>query len=319
MLAIVAIRLTKMKTYCIYTNTVVDIESTTPEHIIPLSLGGCNEFTIPVERAKNAEVGSRVDGKFANDFFISLIRKHKDYRGHSNKPVTPSFKKSKVNGSPIQVKFVGDTVEVYDPIARKTLTQSEVEGLELESAILLNQHVRIIFVAKVLLAAGYFTYREVFRDYADHESLRKLMNLGLNETTESLKSLPLKVVDPVYCPIEATEYKPTFELINSICVRYDNSCVIFTLGTENIVGTVAIGGELIGQINFEADITKFPDVDDMKDGHAIGIKDGKLQRDSYKNLIDGWEDVVIKEAQELAKNDPSIEAELKKLKDRAKL
>ncbi len=84
------------KTYCIYTDKVVSINKTNLEHIIPLGLGGCNGFCIRVDKTKNSALGSHIDGKLSNDFLISLLRRHKDFRGHSGKAPETRLRKSKL-------------------------------------------------------------------------------------------------------------------------------------------------------------------------------------------------------------------------------
>ena len=58
--------------YCIYSGKVLDDDEMNIEHIIPLSLGGCDSFTIMVGKKINSDLGSKIDGKFCNDFLIGL-------------------------------------------------------------------------------------------------------------------------------------------------------------------------------------------------------------------------------------------------------
>ena len=56
--------------YCIYSGKEITPEEATVEHIIPLSLGGNNQFTTNVGKKINSDVGSKIDGKFSQDFLI---------------------------------------------------------------------------------------------------------------------------------------------------------------------------------------------------------------------------------------------------------
>lgn len=71
--------------YCPYTDTEIDVNSSSAEHIIPLSLGGSNDFTIPVGKEYNSKIGSDIDGDLANDFLVLFRRRNFDARGHSDK------------------------------------------------------------------------------------------------------------------------------------------------------------------------------------------------------------------------------------------
>lgn len=97
--------------YCIYTDKLTPEAECSIEHILPLSLGGCNEFVIKVNAAKNATLGSEIDGKLANDFILTLVRKGNNFKGHSKKDVVASLKKSSIenrsNNSPVQVSRRG--------------------------------------------------------------------------------------------------------------------------------------------------------------------------------------------------------------------
>lgn len=54
--------------YCPYTDQDIAVGDSSPEHIIPLALGGLNSFTLPVSATFNSKVGSEIDGTLANDF-----------------------------------------------------------------------------------------------------------------------------------------------------------------------------------------------------------------------------------------------------------
>ncbi len=273
--------------YCIYTDKTVEEEETNLEHIIPLSLGGCNDFIIKVDAQKNADLGSSVDGKLSNDFLVSLIRRRHDYKGHSKKTVEPTLKKSKIATSdtsetPAQVKFLKDKIEVFNPIEKRILTEEEVKGINIKSTFQFDRFLRICFTAKVVLAAGYFVYGETFRKYADHDSLRKLMNLNITETKESLRNIPLRVVDKFHSIPEND--KGMVGIYELICQAIGGSCVIFMLSTDNIIGSVGIGGEFIGSVNFKADAAKFPNEDDYRLGHIVGVQEGKLNREAFYDV-----------------------------------
>lgn len=288
--------------YCIYTNKIIDESLTTPEHIIPLSLGGCNDFTIPVEAIKNSELGSAIDGKMANDFIINLIRQTKDYRGHKNKKAELNLKKSKIihkttnKEIPAQIKFTPNGLSIYNPIEKKILSKKEIQELsDIHAQFEFDRFLKTCFVAKVVLAAGYFAYGDTFVNHADHESIRKLMNLNITETKETLKNLPLRICD-IYHP-ETKDFAMT-EVMKQICIGIGDSCVMFLLSKGNIIGGVGIGGKFIGAINFKADHKKFPNEAEFDLGHVLAIQEKQLRKNSFRNMVKKLHDIFVKTEEE---------------------
>lgn len=282
-------------TYCIYTDKEISIDKSNWEHIIPLGLGGCDDFCIRVDRDKNSALGSHIDGKLSNDFLISSLRRHKDFRGHSGKIPETKFKKSKLSATdkPIHVTFKKEKIQIYDPIERRELLENETKGVTFSSTIKFEKDIRMLFTAKVLLAGGYFVYGKTFKDYADHSSLRKLMNYKLTETDETIKDLPLGVIDPFHEIREEDKgMKGVFEMI---CKATDSSCAIFLLCTENIIGSVGVGGQYIGSINFKANTEHFPNDDDFRLGHVVGIQNKELRRSSFYHMVELLHDKLQKE------------------------
>lgn len=274
------------KIYCIYSDKEVPFDKTNIEHIIPLGLGGCNDFCIRVDREKNSILGTHIDGKLSNDFLISSLRRHKDFRGHSRKVPETNLRKTKITSTnkPVQVNFKGKDVTFYDPVENRELSELEARGITFSSTIKFEKDIRTLFTAKVLLSAGYFVYGKTFREYADHISLRKLMNYKLTETKETIKNLPVRIIDPFHeVPEQDIGLKGVFEMI---CKSTDSSCVMFLICTENIIGSVGIGGQYIGSINFKAQTEHFPNDDKFRLGHVLGIQENILKRSSFYHMTE---------------------------------
>lgn len=276
------------KIYCIYTDTEIERNKSNPEHIIPLALGGSNKFTILVEAVKNSELGSAIDGKLANDFLMTLIRSKKGFKGHNKTEVTPTLKKTKIGREnptdPAQIIFNKEKVEIFSHKNKRLLSDEEVRNVTIESSFGFERFLRICFNSKVLLAAGYFIYGDIFRKYADHTSLRKLMNLNITETESSIKNLPLKIYDPFHkLSDENKAWATTFKFM---CELASGSCVIFMLTQENIIGSVGIGGEYLGSIVFNAKTEFFPNEDDFRLGQTIVILDREVYREGFYNVVE---------------------------------
>lgn len=96
------------KSYCIYTDQWIADPHKSVEHIIPLSLGGCDEFTINVDTDVNKRLGSKIDGKFGNDYLINSLRRIKELVGHNNKKPSYVFKKVKIKDTnePVQIVVI---------------------------------------------------------------------------------------------------------------------------------------------------------------------------------------------------------------------
>lgn len=271
--------------YCIYTDKDVEEKDANLEHIIPLSLGGCDAFSLRVDSETNSKLGFQIDGRLTKDYLISSLRRHKNFVGHSGKPPRTVWKKSKFSETnrPIQVIFEGKESRFFDPIDKKLLPDEEVNGKRIQSAFKFDKEIRMIFTAKVLLAAGYFTYGNTFTKYADHDSLRKLMNYTISENKETIAELPLRVIDPFHEISEEDKgMKGVFDLI---CKGTDSSCVMFLLCTENIIGSVGIGGTYMGSINFKAQTQYFPNEEKHRLGHVLAVQEKTLRRASFYDTV----------------------------------
>lgn len=58
--------------HCIYSRKEYDKQDMNIEHIIPISLGECNQFTIYVSKQENSVLGSQIDGLLTWQLDISL-------------------------------------------------------------------------------------------------------------------------------------------------------------------------------------------------------------------------------------------------------
>ncbi len=272
--------------YCIYTDQELSSDKVNKEHIIPLSHGGCNELCIQVDKDKNSILGFEIDGKLSKDYLISSIRRRKDYKGHSGKIPESEFlnPKFKNTNKPVKITIKGTQSEFFDPIEKRVLTDNETKGISFSFNLNFDIDLRMIFTAKTLLAAGYFAYGKIFRQFADHNSLRLLMNYKIINTTERIHEIDVGIIDPFHEILEKDE--EFVSIIKKICKTIDSSFVIFMLQKDNIIGSVAIGGEYIGTIRFNAKTEYFPNKDIFKHGHIISINNKKLKKYSYYEMTE---------------------------------
>lgn len=269
------------KVFCIYECKEIDFAESNPEHIIPLSLGGSNMLTIRVSKDKNSQLGTAVDGELVNDPLISLLRMKMGYTGHSRKKIHPVFKRAfiKKSGKPVQARYTPGKLKVFSPIDKRDLRDDELTGEIVRANITYNKMIRIVFTAKVALAAGYFIYGDVFVKYADHDSLRILMNYQKGEPLERFGELPLGVECNLSSMTEEDEKK-------IISMALGTSGVQFKLYPDNwIRTTVAIGGEFLGAVTYRADTSQFPNSGEYEDGHIISIQSNGLLSMSYREML----------------------------------
>ena len=166
--------------YCPYTDGDIPEAQSSPEHIIPLSLGGINGLEISVDSAVNSQVGSKLDGALANEFLFALKRTKFDTRGHSGKEPTALIRKANYGEDrrPAQVHFHSkEGLKVWD--SRDEAFKERVPSFEISGTIDIDLPVR--FASKVALAAGYYASGNLFRQNVDHQQFRDVMNTDLRK------------------------------------------------------------------------------------------------------------------------------------------
>lgn len=279
-----------MKMYCIYTDNTITKEASNEEHIIPLSLGGSDAFTIKVDKDFNSKVGSEIDGKLSNDFLINMARRKRGVRGHSNKLAEMIWKKSYLNSDtlqPIQVTFPPDQnefIKIWNPKTGKYFPPEQTNRLTIKSEFILDRSIRIKFASKVALGAGYFAYGDLFRQHIEHSSLRTIITTDFSKIKkEQFLGMKLGVSDP-FTPIQE-EDKGLTGMFKVLCEILD-TCVLFLLCTENIIITVGILGEWIATLNVPGKTEYFPNTGDFDLGHTISINNRTVTRRSFRETAE---------------------------------
>ena len=263
--------------YCIYSDKVLADEEMSEEHIIPLSLGGSNDFVIKVGRKINNDWGSFVDGKFSQDFLIKSRTMQSNSRGHSKKAPRINLQ-GKINDDPIIWTLKKTNSEVYDPVNHKRLNGK----LTFEVKMSIDLHIRTRFASKICLATGYFLWKDLFVTYANCQSLRDA--ILYNKTTPASKSLrfydnlhPVRECDQIMHKTVSFVLKNLYPLDSLIFIGY---------AEDRIIATIFIHGKFIATINFEAFVDQLP-----KDGnHDLGCvlicHDGNLIIRSFRSCLE---------------------------------
>lgn len=290
--------------YCIYSGKEVDESESNVEHVIPLSLGGSDDFTISVSEKCNSYLGSKVDGKMTQDFLISLDRVKYGGKGHSKKETRVDVKSKLENGKPAITSFTKNNMEVFDPVNKEYINIPH--KVKMETRVDLD--IRMKFTAKVALATGYYLFGDMFVKYSDCNSLRKIMmSDNLKETFNETGDIgKVKFFDPLLTG-KACKKDTMFQIYDLFIKSGKESSVVWTFSKRSFIVFVAIYGKFVGMINFEAVIDKFPLTEDFWLGHTLICQDGQLIRMS-------WRDAIIEMCEKTGLLDDNIINEAKNFK-----
>ncbi len=275
-----------MAVYCIYSNQLVSEENASREHIIPLSLGGMDGFEVPIDKEVNKRVGSQIDGKVANDVFIALDRKNAQVKGHSGKLAQPVWKNVKVgdDNQPLQIKFnaPGDT-DHWCPKTKKVIDTSTLAGKKAKIELKVNTIAPLQFIAKVALAAGYYVYGDIFKNYASIEHLQELINAESKDLEKVISSSPLYFIDRFQFEEKDIGDYLMFKEIGEL-----RSCSTVTLmqHQDGFVVAVSILGNFLGAVDFDAKIKHFPLMGSHRQGHVIFLnRDSGIETMSFYDAV----------------------------------
>ena len=267
-----------MKTYCVYTNRYTDDPS--PEHIIPLSLGGLDEFVIDVDRKFNNDIGSKVDGQLSNDFLVMFQRRDAGVKGHSGKDPRPIVKHAKLNdGSPAQVTFSTNGLEIFDSRNKSLLKKTDKRGGTIEINTQIDIDIDLMFVAKVALSAGYFAYGNDFKNHVDIDEFRKIMNLDKSNLPEDSTA---RVYNRFHAP---EEFDEMYHILKMATELSDCSSVIMAPSMDSFGVAVGILGKFLGFISVHARSVCLPNYSEYRFGHCVYVHKGKVRRSSFDNIL----------------------------------
>ena len=280
--------------YCPYTDREIPESKSSSEHIIPLSLGGVNGFEIPADATFNSTLGSEIDGKLAAEFLWGLRRTEHDARGHSGKEPRATISKASYgeNSRLAQVDFSHKSgVRVWDVHDRELKKGSG----PIQISTSLNIDLPMRFAAKVALAAGYYVYGDLFRQYVDHRQLRDVMNidpakLDLNKgpTELGLDHLTVRIDD--YLHEAPSDPDSEILMLRIFCSWAKGSVVVLMPGQGCFCVGVGLLGYYLAMVNVPARTELFPNKGAYAWGHVVAITDKKLQRYSWVDGLQRWVD-----------------------------
>lgn len=270
--------------FCIYTDQDVSVELGNLDHIIPLSLGGSDDFCIWSDSDYNSELGSAVDGVIANDFLVMLARRDADARGHNKREPVPIWKRTTLAGQPVQVKLGREKIEVWDAKTRSIMPDEDVIGREFETTHQVDRFDPIRFTAKVALGAAYFIYEDAIRVAMDCNALRQIISLDPVKARVGQKLLPagITVCDRLHA--DANGDSATGSMYRGLCEFTNRSTVIAVPHDDSIGFHVGVLGMFMASIFIPADTSTLPN-DGLHDlGHVILLAPGQMERISFREL-----------------------------------
>jgi hypothetical protein len=266
--------------YCPYTDRDIPLSESSPEHIIPLALGGMNGFTIPVSKDFNSRVGSEIDGVLANDFLVMSKRDKHGAKGHSKKHPENVFPNASNadTGEPLHITL-GQVrgLRLWDPKQKRDVTG---QGQKVNIGFKVDLDVTHRFVAKVALSAGYLVYGDHFRKHVKHEDLRKIMNQRPAEMGDVLKTIEAQYDDRFLEPESINQ-----KILRMMMTGFGPHSVIALIpNSRSLSVVVAVLGDYIGMLSVPADTKTFPNTDEYRQGQFFVLKKPIAIRDSIWNL-----------------------------------
>ncbi|MCY4560041.1 MAG: hypothetical protein OXF79_27515 [Chloroflexi bacterium] len=270
--------------YCIYADRDVAEENGNYDHIFPLALGGTNQFQVWSDEQLNSRIGTEVDGALVSDPLIELALQNSGVKGHNKRPRTPRWKRSTLNGEPIQVTLQKEEILVWDAKQNRELSKEEISGQEITSILRIGQHTCLRFVAKVVLAGGYFLYSDEFRSAVNCDHLRSLVFLDIEQlkTDNTFANCEIKFCDRFH---PDSRDASAAGIYRTLCEYIHRSLFIAIPHHSSISFHVGVVGAYIGSMIVPAKTDRLP-IDGEHDlGHCIVLGPGNIERTSHRHLL----------------------------------
>lgn len=268
--------------YCPYTDRMISESSASLEHVMPLSLGGSDDFTILVDRDANSQLGSAVDGALSNDPIVAMMRAKKGATGQSGKPFAAKWKKTKGPGDrPLQAVIGENSFELFDPVQRRILEDNETRGWELKTSLRMDPYIRIPFAAKVALGTGYFLFGDLFREHCSHDQLRDCLEPVREADEALLKGNKIRYLDRLL-DRNNDRAQGDHQIFEQIISYYNCSAVILRIGANSLCFSIGLFGEWQSTITVPANGHFFPVDDEFDQGYSVLMDEGKLRLISFR-------------------------------------
>lgn len=273
--------------HCPYSGFDIRTADANTEHIIPLTLGGADSFTIQVARDRNALLNREIDEPLKKSLFMATARRRHDARGHRKTEVPPPRVNAKLtkSGIPLRLAFTEDNkLRFESAITFEPITVEDIQENGLQLATSAEKNLRLRFTAKVALAGGFLLYKQRF---AEAEAmLRALTNYGGQYHNEhAVQELRLT---GWYWPQQApTDGALIHSLLEDMAETMDCSFVCFlTSAKENhLLVAVSLLGELAGALMIPVKDNLTTDLPEFDLGHVFVLERSRCHRVSFRTML----------------------------------
>lgn len=269
--------------YFIYTNRDILEGDGNWDHVIPLSLGGRNQFVVWSDKAANSRLGSAVDGAVHKDPLLAFALRNAGVTGHRGKPVEPIWRRTQIDGRPCQITWGKDNVTAWDVRARRKLDDSELGGKPIDTHLTFNLHAGIRLLAKVALGGGHYVYGVRFSKAVDCRPLRELALLDIEGARQeaSLLNSGISVCDRFHPDAQSGGAA----YMNRLLCEHLHRSVFLAVPHGNAISFhVGIVGAYVGSLLVPAETADLPLDGDHDLGHAVILAPGEMERCSYREM-----------------------------------
>lgn len=270
--------------YCIYTDRNVAEADGNLDHVIPLSLGGADDFTVWSEEKFNSRMGGTVDGAIHKDFFLGPALRDSGVKGHNRKPAIPRVRGATIDGRPAQVSLTAEGFKVWDARARRDLADEEIVGSEIGLKFTVDAFSALRFVAKVALGGGYAIYGDPFRRAVTCGLLRRVIEL---DVAKARLAPVLRKGGLVACDRWHKDSQPGGPAYQYrvLCEQIPRSLLVCQLFANGMAFHVGVVGEYLGTLFCPGDTSELPQDGDYEGGHVVVLAPGKTERLSFDALV----------------------------------
>jgi len=275
--------------YCIYSNSYFVKNGCNKDHIIPLALGGHDDFAVASETNFNSRFSNEVEDKLAKDFLIQMNRNELKLFGHRKKSVLPSKIGNTEDGKKVRIEF-DKALKKITVVDIKSVNKDVIENWEKINFSLnfdlkdFELHLRL--AAKVALGAGYFLFGDQFIQNVDHNELRLIMN-GLSKLSEEeRKKIKTRCYLGRWFSSKEDRAEKEYKLYSEICKSVQGSIVIIVPTTHSLCFHIGVASEYIGMINVPARADQFLEKYKNGMGHVLMIAKGVFKHGYLKSLFE---------------------------------
>ncbi len=271
---------------CPYLDRHVKEHDVTEDHIVPLSLGGCNQLTVAASREANSRIGTEIEGALANEFFFANYRVAANAHGRSGRP--PAFiiknASSSEHTGPLRVLLSPGQIQCYDPREHKSLDR--LSDIRFDTKVQFGNfyHLRARFLAKVALGICYYEFGQGFHVHAQHNDLRRVLWARADSPVWCDPDLPINVDMPVIGEECRSHISVSIRYMCRSVGRRSCLAIVPTSGRLNVY--VGILGHYAGLMGFDCEVDRLWKEPENRYGLFLLVRDKLLIRMGLREAME---------------------------------